>query len=274
MMPPLKLAGVIGFPVTHSRSPRLHGYWLRHHGIAGYYVPLQIAPQDFAASLNMLPRMGFAGANVTLPHKETALLLADQISDLARRIGAVNTLVFTEGSILADNTDAHGFVANILDCRPEWKPRTVALIGAGGASRAVVAALIDRGTESIRLSNRNPSRAEAIAADFGGSISVFAWQERHEMLAGCDTLINATSQGMAGQSALDLRLDDLPQDALVNDLVYTPLETPLLSAARRRGNPVVDGLGMLLHQAVPGFSRWFGVVPKVDQALRDAVLAP
>lgn len=274
MTVPLKLAGVIGFPVAHSRSPRLHGFWLARHGIAGHYVPLQVAPQDFADCLRALPRMGFAGANVTIPHKEAALELADRKSELAQRIGAANTLVFTDDGVEADNTDAHGFTANILDHRPEWQPGTVALIGAGGASRAVIVALLDRGANSIRVSNRSAGRAEALAADFGEAVIPVPWHERHSMLAGCDTLVNATSQGMAGQPALDLHLDDLPLTALVNDLVYTPLETPLLSAARQRGNPVVDGLGMLLHQAVPGFSRWFGVTPQVDQALRDAVLAP
>lgn len=269
-MTPLRLAAVIGFPVAHSRSPRLHGHWLRRHGIAGHYVPLQIAPQDFAEALALLPRMGFVGANVTIPHKEAALALATRATPIARRIGAANTLLFTDTGIEADNTDAHGFARNILDSRPDWRPRHVALIGAGGASRAVIAALQDLGAQDIRLTNRTPARAEALATEFG--LTACAWSDRAAMLAGCDTLINATSQGMVGNPPLDLDLSALPPQAIVNDLVYTPLETPLLAAARARGNPVIDGLGMLLHQAAPGFERWFGVRPVVDADLRAAVL--
>lgn len=269
-MTPLRLAAVIGYPVAHSRSPRLHGHWLRRHAIAGHYVPLQIAPEDFAQALALLPRMGFVGANVTLPHKETALALASRSTQVARRIGAANTLLFTDSGIEADNTDAHGFARNILDSRPDWQPQSVALIGAGGASRAVIAALQDLGARDIRLTNRNPARAEALAAEFG--LTAHSWHHRAAMLDGCDTLVNATSQGMIGNPALDLDLSALPRSAIVNDLVYTPLETPLLTAARARGNPVIDGLGMLLHQAAPGFQRWFGVQPVVDAELRAAVL--
>lgn len=270
MTAPLNLAGVIGFPVAHSRSPRLHGFWLRRHGIDGHYVPLRIAPEDFSIALKTLPKIGFSGANVTIPHKEAALALADHITPLARRIGAANTLAFTERGIEADNTDAHGFAANILDSAPDWAPRRVAVIGAGGASRAVLAALQDRGATDIRITNRSADRAARLAAEFG--VTAVAWEARETMLEGCDTLVNATSLGMAGQPPLPLRLDGLPKTAIVNDLIYTPLETPLLAAARARGNPAVDGLGMLLHQAAPGFERWFGVAPRVDQELRDWVL--
>ena len=266
----LQLAGVIGFPISHSRSPRLHGFWLRRHHIDGHYVPLHIAPEDLGNALKILPKIGFAGANVTLPHKEAALALADHITPLARRIGAANTLAFTGRGIEADNTDAHGFAANIEDIAPHWAPRRVAVIGAGGASRAVLAALQDRGATDIRLANRSFERAARLAAEFGAT--PIAWEARETMLDGCDTLVNATSLGMTGQPPLSLRLDDLPRTAIVNDLIYTPLETPLLAAARARGNPVVDGLGMLLHQAAPGFERWFGVAPRVDQELRDWVL--
>lgn len=271
MTTPLKLAGVIGFPIAHSRSPRLHGHWLRRHGIDGHYVPLQVAPGDLAESLKTLPKMGFAGANVTIPHKEAALALADVVTPLARRIGAANTLTFTDQGVEADNTDAHGFTWNILDSAPDWAPRCVAVIGAGGASRAVIAALQDRGATEIRLTNRSPDRAAQLAAEF--DIAAVPWADRDIMLEGCDTLINATSLGMNGQPPLPLRLDALPQGAVVNDLVYTPLETPLLASARARGNPAIDGLGMLLHQAAPGFQRWFGVTPTVDRELREWVLA-
>lgn len=270
MTVPLKLAGVIGFPIAHSRSPRLHAHWLRHHGINGHYIPLQIAPDDFSDCLKMLPKMGFAGANVTIPHKESALALADTASSLARRIGAANTLTFTKNGIEADNTDAHGFTWNILDSVPDWQPRRVALIGAGGASRAVIAALLDRGADDILVTNRSPERAMRLADEF--SITPVSWDQRDTMLEGCDTLINATSLGMNGQPPLALTLDALPTEAVVNDLVYTPLETPLLTAARARGNIAIDGLGMLLHQATPGFERWFGVTPTVDDDLRQAVL--
>lgn len=271
-MTPLRLAAVIGYPVAHSRSPRLHGHWLARHGIAGHYIPLQVAPQDFAGALALMPRMGFVGANVTIPHKEAALALATQATPVARRIGAANTLVFTPDGIEADNTDAYGFARNIQDAHPDWRPRRVALIGAGGASRAVIAALQDLGAEEIRLTNRTADRARALAQDFGGGTRAVDWALRHDMLADCDTLINATSQGMTGNDPLDLDLSALPVTAIVNDLVYVPLETPLLALARARGNPVVDGLGMLLHQAAPGFERWFGLRPSVDAVLRAAVL--
>lgn len=269
----IPLAAVIGFPVAHSKSPRLHGHWLARYGIAGHYVPLAIAPQDFAQALAQLPRMGFVGANVTIPHKETALALADRVTPLADRIGAANTLLFTPDGIEADNTDAYGFTQNIREGLPGWSPRRVALIGAGGASRAVIVALQDAGAQDILLTNRSPDRALDLAADFGPGVTPVPWRDRQAMLDGCDTLVNATSLGMTGQPALDLDLGALPVSAVVNDLVYAPLETPLLAAARARGNLGIDGLGMLLHQAAPGFERWFGIRPTVDQDLRKAVLA-
>jgi shikimate dehydrogenase len=273
MMPSIPLAAVIGYPVAHSRSPRLHGHWLARHAIAGHYVPLQIAPEDLEAALALLPRLGFRGANVTLPHKAAALALATEATPEARRIGAANTLVFTGGGIVADNTDAYGFSCNILDHRRDWTPRTVAVIGAGGAARAVLAALLDRGAAEVRLTNRTADRAARLAEEFGAAVRPVPWQARSEMLADCDTLVNATALGMDGKPPLDLSLAALPGDAIVNDLVYTPLETDLLAAARARGSTAIDGLGMLLHQAVPGFERWFGLRPVVDAALRQAVLS-
>ncbi|KPQ07000.1 MAG: shikimate dehydrogenase AroE [Rhodobacteraceae bacterium HLUCCA12] len=270
MTAPLPLAGVIGFPIAHSRSPRLHAHWLRRYGIDGHYVPLQVGAADLEACLRLLPRMGFAGANITIPHKERALDLADRATPLARRIGAANTLTFTAHGIEADNTDAHGFTWNILDHAPDWMPRCAAILGAGGASRAVIAALQARGAGEIRVTNRNPDRSAALAAEFG--VIAAPWAERSELLEGCDTLVNATSLGMRGQPVLDIALDALPGDAIVNDLVYTPLMTPLLQTAAQRGNRVIDGLGMLLHQAAPGFERWFGLKPAVDDSLRQEVL--
>ncbi|MGH6882009.1 shikimate dehydrogenase [Hypericibacter sp.] len=270
-----RLAGVMGWPVGHSRSPRLHGYWLAQHKIDGAYVPLPVAPENFERALRALPALGFRGANVTLPHKEAALALADSATAEARRIGAANTLVIDEkGRIEARNTDAYGFIESLKEGAPAWRPRNApaVVIGAGGASRALLVALTDAGLPEIRLVNRTSGRADALAASLGGPIRVMGWSDRAKALDGAGLLVNATTQGMAGQPALELPLDHLPPDAVVNDIVYVPLETPLLAAARRRGNPVVDGLGMLLHQARPGFAAWFGVEPNVTPDLRTYIL--
>lgn len=270
----INLAGVIGYPIGHSRSPLLHGHWLRRYGIKGQYVALEVAPTDLEIALPLLPKLGFRGVNVTLPHKERVLALADRITPLAKRIGAANMLTFSSEGIEADNTDAYGFTWNILRSFPGWKPQRVAVLGAGGASRAVLAALQDCGAREIRLANRNIARAQQLSAEFGPSVSAVSWDERHEMLADCDTLVNSTSLGMTGQPPLEIDLTRLPGGALVTDLVYSPLQTALLVTAEGRGNPVVDGLGMLLHQAVPAFHRWFGIEPAVDDALRNVVLSP
>ncbi|MGE4281004.1 MAG: shikimate dehydrogenase [Magnetospirillum sp.] len=268
-----KLAGVLGWPVGHSRSPRLHGYWLDRLGIDGTYVPLPVAPENFEKVFRALPAMGFRGANVTVPHKEQALRLADEVEVLARRIGAVNTLVCRDdGSVLGLNTDAFGFLRN-LQTGSTWQAGQgpAVVLGAGGAARAVVAALVDEGVGEIRLVNRSVERAEKLAADIGGPIIVQSWDKLD--LDGAGLLVNTTSLGMAGQPALDIDLSALPKQAVVNDIVYAPLMTPLLLAAQARGNPVVDGLGMLLFQAVRGFGLWFGVEPQVTQDLRDFVLS-
>lgn len=269
-----RLAGVLGWPVGHSRSPRLHGYWLERLGIDGAYVPLPVRPEDFASVFRALPKMGFAGANVTVPHKEQALILADEVEPLAKRIGAVNTLVVREdGSILGLNTDAFGFMQNLLETHPAslgTLNRPAVVLGAGGAARAVIAALADAGVPEIQLVNRSLERAEKLAADIGGPIRVQQWDRLD--LAGAGLLVNTTSLGMSGQPPLDIDLSDLPQDAVVNDIVYVPLLTDLLLRAQARGNPVVDGLGMLLWQAVRGFSLWFGQQPEVTADLRDFVL--
>ncbi|EME70431.1 shikimate 5-dehydrogenase [Paramagnetospirillum caucaseum] len=271
-----RLAGVLGWPVSHSRSPRLHGFWLEQLDIDGAYLPLPVAPGDLEAVIRALPRMGFRGANVTVPHKEAVMRLVDHLDPLARRIGAVNTLVARDdGSLEGRNTDAYGFFENLRQGCPAWAPASgpAAVIGAGGASRAVVAALTDAGVPEIRLANRSRERAEILAADLGGPVRVVEWSERAGMLDGCALLVNTTTLGMSGQPDLDLDLSALPQTALVNDIVYVPLETDLLARARRRGNPVVDGLGMLLHQAVPGFAAWFGRRPVVSDELRAFVLS-
>jgi len=274
--PPLKLAGVMGWPIAHSRSPRLHGHWLQRYGIAGAYLPLLVAPDDLARAFDGLRAMNFRGCNVTLPLKEKALLLVDRADPLARRIGAVNTVVMQDnGELHGSNTDAFGFVENLKASAPDWRADAgpAVVLGAGGAARAVLAALVDQGAREIRLFNRNRERAQALKDALGGPIEVGAWNERSDGLAGAALLVNTTSLGMAGHEELEIDLGPLPATALVSDLVYAPLMTKLLQHARTRGNRVVDGLGMLLHQARPGFEAWFGVKPHVDEQLRRHVAA-
>ncbi|MGE0119314.1 MAG: shikimate dehydrogenase [Dongiaceae bacterium] len=270
-----RIAGVMGWPVAHSRSPRLHGYWLRQYRIDGAYIPLPVRPAQFTAALRALPMLGFAGANVTLPHKEAALVAVDRASGEALRIGAVNTVVVLEdGTLEGRNTDGFGFVENLRAAVREWRADAgpAVVLGAGGAARAIGATLLDLGVPDLRLLNRTIERAERLAADLGGRIRVRGWDDRATALADAALLVNATTLGMTGQPPLDLPLERLPLQAVVNDIVYSPLETPLLAAARARGNPAVDGLGMLLHQARPGFAAWFGVDPEVAPDLRRFVL--
>jgi shikimate dehydrogenase len=268
-------AGVMGWPVAHSRSPVLHGFWIEQYGIDGEYVLLPVPPDGLAAALRALPGQGFAGCNVTFPHKEKALALVDRVDATARRIGAVNTIVVAkDGSLEGRNTDAFGFAANLAASRPGWSAAAgpAMVIGAGGAARAVIAALIDGGAPQIRIANRHRARAEALAAVLGGPITIVEWRGRAEALDGAALLVNATSLGQAGQAPLELPLDRLPKGAVVTDLVYVPLETELLARARARGNAAIDGLGMLLHQGRLGFSAWFGTMPEVTPALRQRVL--
>nr|WP_281494128.1 shikimate dehydrogenase [Jannaschia sp. S6380] len=268
------MAGVIGDPIGHSRSPRLHGHWLRRYGIDGHYVPLHVRADDLARTLDLLPRLGFAGVNVTIPHKEAVFHLAETATDRARAVGAANTLSFSDGAIHADNTDGAGFVANLRQGAPGWAADRPALVlGAGGAARGIVAALLDLGVPEITLANRTEARAQTLAAGFDDRVGVVPWDRAEARLGGRGLLVNTTSLGMAGQPRMALSLDALPHDALVTDIVYTPLRTALLTRAELRGNPTVDGLGMLLHQAVPGFAAWFGVTPEVDDDLRRAVLS-
>ncbi len=270
-----RIAGILGWPVDHSRSPRLHGYWLARHRIDGAYLPFATHPDRLEAAIRALPALGFRGANVTLPHKERALGALDRVSELAKRIGAVNTLVVDEdGAILGENTDGFGFIQHLLASAPDWRAEAGAsvILGAGGAARAIVVALVEVGAREIRLVNRTTRRAEEIATALGGPIRVIDWQDRHSTLEGAGLLVNTTNLGMQGQTALDLDLARLPAQALVNDIVYIPLQTPLLKAAATRGNRVVDGIGMLLHQARPGFEAWFGVAPEVTPELRAFVL--
>ncbi len=269
-----RLAGVVGWPVEHSLSPRLHGYWLDHYGVDGAYLPLAVRPDDIAQALEALPAFGFRGVNATVPHKEAALAACHEVDSLARRIGAVNTIRVEGGRLLGSNTDAFGFLENLKEGTPDWRAEAApaVVLGAGGAARAVVAGLLDAGAPEVRLVNRTLSRAEAIADALGGPVAPVPWDRRGAALAEAGLLVNTTTLGMAGQPPLDLDLSELPADALVTDIVYAPLVTPLLELAMARGNPTVDGLGMLLHQARPGFEAWFGVRPEVTPALRAFVL--
>lgn len=270
-----RLAGVVGWPVSHSRSPQLHGFWLRQHRVDGAYLPLAVRPEHLQAALQALPLLGFAGVNLTLPHKEAALTLVDRVSPEARRIGAVNTLVIAaDGTIEGRNTDAFGFIESLRAALPGWSAAAgpAVLLGAGGAARSVSAALVDAGSPEIRLVNRSAQRAERLAADIGGPFRLERWDRRGAALSDAALLVNTTTLGMVGQPPLDLDLAGLPVTAVVNDIVYVPLETPLLAQARGRGNRVVDGLGMLLHQARPGFAAWFGIEPAVTPELREFVL--
>ncbi len=266
-----KLAGVIGWPISHSRSPLLHGYWLDRYGIDGAYLPLAVPPGRLAAALEGLSVLGFCGANVTIPHKEEALSLCSRLTPQAEAIGAANTLIVEEYGILGDNSDGFGFLTNLWECAA-WTPtgKRCLVLGAGGAARAVLWSLLDGGASEVVLTNRTAERADRLAGEFGARTC--PWEVREAALEGIGLLVNTTSLGMQGQRPLDLALQRLPKAALVTDLVYIPLRTPLLQAAAMRGNPTVDGLGMLLHQARPGFAAWFGVEPQVDQDLRQAVL--
>lgn len=270
-----RLAGILGWPVGHSRSPQLHGYWLDHYGIDGAYVPMAVRPEDFPAAVAALPQLGFVGANVTVPHKEAAYAACDRLDDIARRIGAVNTLSFTADGIVGRNTDGYGFIENLRHGAPAWRAAhgPAVMLGAGGSARAVAVALLDDGLPELRVLNRTFDRAAALAAALGDRVRAVPWEQVADAASDASLLINTTTQGMVGQPPLELDLARLPRAAIVTDLIYTPVETALLADARGRGHPVVDGLGMLLWQAKPGFAAWFGVEPAVTDALRAAVLA-
>lgn len=271
----IPLAGVIGSPIAHSKSPQLHGHWLRTHGLNGYYIPMDVAREDLENVLRTLPRMGFVGVNITIPHKEHALEIADLVTDRATLIGAANTLIFRkDGKIHADNTDGYGFIENLKQGAPDWKPGSgpAALFGAGGAARAVVASLLDAGVPEIWISNRTKVRAENLRRDFGSRLQVVDWVQAGNMLDDAALVVNTSSLGMVGKSELRVPLDGLRPGTVVTDLVYSPLKTRLLQEAEAAGCVTVDGLGMLLHQAVPAFERWFGTRPQVDRAARAAAL--
>jgi shikimate dehydrogenase len=270
------LAGLMGWPVSHSRSPQIHNHWIAEHGLNGAYVLLPVQPARLTDAVRGLAALGFAGCNVTIPHKVAAMQLVDGVDPLAQKIGAINTIVVqADGSTRGYNNDGHGYLQSLVEAQPGWRADAgpVAVLGAGGGARAVVASLAEAGAPEIRVCNRSLDKAQQLARDLGGPVRAVPWSERHAALAGAALLVNTTSQGMSGQPPLDLVLDELATDALVSDLVYVPLETPLLAAARARGNPVVGGLGMLLHQARPAFHAWFGVMPGVSAALRQRIEA-
>jgi shikimate dehydrogenase len=270
------LAGVMGSPIMHSRSPRIHNLWLAEHGLTGHYAPLLIEPAGLEKALRALAPLGFSGVNLTIPLKELALDIVDRIDPLAQRIGAINCVVVgADGALEGYNYDAFGFIESLREQAPDWRADSgpCVLLGAGGASRAIIAGLLGEGATEIRLANRTLERAQSLAAEFGSKVKPLDWREREAALGGASLLVNCTSMGMVGQPSLEIALDDLPTRALVSDIVYVPLETQLLANARARGNAAVDGLGMLLHQARPAFHKWFGVLPDVTPALRKAIEA-
>lgn len=271
----IPLAGVIGCPIAHSKSPQLHTHWLKTYGLPGYYIPMDVAPEDLATVIPTLMKMGFVGVNITVPHKERVMELADQVTDRATLIGAANTLIFRkDGRIHADNTDGYGFIQNLKQNAPDWNPKAgpAAVLGAGGAARAVITSLLEAGAPEILLSNRTRVRADALKSEFGKRLVVVDWVQAGNMLEDAALVVNTTSLGMLGKPPLRVPLDGLQKNAVVTDLVYAPLKTRLLAEAEEMGCTTVDGLGMLLHQAVPAFERWFGVRPEVDSATRAAAL--
>ena len=254
----------------------LHGYWLEQYGISGAYVPMPVKPVDLREALRGLRALGFAGCNVTLPHKQAAARLVDRVDDVGQRMGAINLVVVeADGSLSGYNKDGYGFLANLRDGKADWRADAgpVVVLGGGGGARSVVASLLDEGAPEVRLVNRTRARAEDVAGAIGGNVVVHGWADRNDALSSCALLVNATNQGMVGQPSLDLDLERLPRSAVVCDIIYNPLETPLLTVARMRGNPTVNGLGMLLHQARPAFQAWWGVLPEITPELRALVEA-
>lgn len=273
---PFILAGLMGWPVSHSRSPQIHNHWIAEHGRSGAYVLLPVPPDRLPDAVRGLAALGFAGCNVTVPHKVAAMQLVDWVDPLARRIGAINTIVVQpDGSTRGYNNDGHGYLHSLVEAHPGWRADAgpVAVLGAGGGARAVVASLAEAGAPEIRVCNRSLAKAQELVRDLGGPVRAVPWERRDDALAGVALMVNTTSQGMSGQAPLEVSLELLPRAALVSDLVYVPMDTPLLAAARARGNPVVGGLGMLLHQARPAFHAWFGVMPQVSADLRRRVEA-
>lgn len=270
-----KLAGVMGMPVFQSRSPILHNYWIRKYGLRGAYGHFPVQVENIEAAIRGLSALGIAGCNITQPHKLMAMKLMDKLSPMAERIGAINCIVVQpDGALHGFNNDGFGYIQSLKDIQPHWRADAgpITVLGCGGGARAVVISLLDEGAQEIRLINRTRAKAEELSAANPAVVKVFDWSERHAALDGAAMLVNTTNQGMYGQPALDIQLDALPTSALVSDLIYIPLETPLLAAARTRGNVTTNGLGMLLNQAIPAFEAWFGVKPEITDELRQAIL--
>ena len=273
---PFVLAGVMGWPVAHTRSPAIHNHWIAKYGLKGAYVQLPVQPERLEAAIRGLAALGFAGCNVTVPHKESAMRIMDELHPAARRVAAINTIVVQpDGRLLGMNNDGAGYIQSLRDADATWRGDAgpALVLGAGGAARAIVVALLDEGVPELRITNRTLERAQELANDFGDRVKVVPWAERNEAMAGVSLLVNTTSLGMHGQAPLDVALGALPLEAMVSDAVYIPLETPLLAQARMRGHRTVNGLGMLLNQARPAFQSWFGVLPDVTPELRAAVQA-
>ena len=270
-----RLAAVLGNPISHSKSPRMHNYWLKQNKLNGYYIPIKVELADFEQTIRTLMKMGFSGVNVTIPHKLLALKIADESSSIAQYIGAANTLTFTkENKIYADNTDAYGFINNIKSKYPNWNPKkgVSVVLGAGGASRAVIAALLSEGSKQIMVLNRTIEKAEVLKKEYDNKITVESWENINEVLASSKNIINTTSLGINDETFIPINPEAIPEKSLVSDLVYTPLETNLLKIAKNRGSKTVDGLGMLIHQGVPGFEAWFGQKPLVTEELREILI--
>jgi shikimate dehydrogenase len=270
------IAGLLGWPVAHSRSPVIHNHWLAHYGIPGRYVLFPVPPEKLEAAVRGIATLGLRGCNVTTPHKQAIFPLLDRVDELARKIGAVNTVVVEkDGTLAGFNNDGNGFIQSLRDADPPWRPDSgpIVVLGAGGAARAVVASLAAQGAREIRVANRTVDKAKEIADAVGTVVKVLPWEQREEALEDIALLANATSLGMAGKPPLDMSLDRLSKSALVGDLIYIPPETPLLVTARLRGNITVNGLGLLLNQARPAFNAWFGVMPEITPALRQTIAA-
>ena len=270
------LAGVMGWPVAHSRSPVIHNHWIAQYGLRGAYVLLPVQPENFEHAIRGLPALGFAGCNVTIPHKVNALKMMDHVDSVAQAMGAINTIVVQpDGALHGYNNDGYGYIQSLRDAQPDWHGDAgpVLVLGAGGAARAIVLSLLNEGAPEVRLVNRTRGKAQALADEFGSRVKVFDWAERNDAMAGVALLVNTTNQGMHGQPDLEVRLDALPAQALVSDAIYIPLETAFLKAARERGHTTVNGLGMLLNQARPAFNAWFGVMPEITPALHQAIAA-
>lgn len=273
---PFVLAGVMGWPVAHTRSPAIHNHWIAKYGLKGAYVQLPVQPDRLEAAIRGLPALGFAGCNVTVPHKVNAMRLMDELHPAARRVAAINTIVVQpDGRLLGMNNDGAGYIQSLRDADPAWRGDAgpALVLGAGGAARAIVVALLDEGVPELRITNRTLERAQALAEAFGDRVKVVPWAQRNEAMAGVSLLVNTTTQGMHGQAPLDVTLDALPAAAMVSDAIYIPMETPLLAQARLRGHRTVNGLGMLLNQARPAFRSWFGVLPEITPELRAAIQA-